>query len=156
MLLTFFSDFPSICTPRYTFLCTRQQEVVEFESTRLNTPPSVFTTLRGPRVQLIATPSLSTRRGVARSPQSVVMSDKLSQFVGEVVNFSSQYGTQGSNSYTASNLAGDLRVYDRYGDFVEAFVLVRLGRCPLALFSLCVPPWISLSPSLTITLRSPL
>lgn len=56
--------------------------------------------------------------------------EEQSQFVREVVNFSSQYGTQGSNSYTASNLAGPLRVYDRYGDFVEAFVLVRLGRVP--------------------------
>ena len=52
------------------------------------------------------------------------MAENLSQFAAEVVNFSSQYGTQGSGSYTASNLAGELRIYDSYGDRTEAFVLV--------------------------------
>ena len=51
--------------------------------------------------------------------------EELSQFVEEVENFSSQYGAHGTNSYTASNLAGDLHVYGKYGDFQEAFVLVR-------------------------------
>ena len=57
------------------------------------------------------------------------MAADLSQFAAEVVNFSSQYGTQGSNTYTASNLAGELRIYDGYGDRTEAFVLV----CPYSL-----------------------
>ena len=49
---------------------------------------------------------------------------EVTQFAEKVVNFSSQYGTEGSNSYVAANLAGNPRVYHKYGDFVEAFVLV--------------------------------
>ena len=49
---------------------------------------------------------------------------EVTQFAEKVVNFSSQYGTEGSNSYVAANWAGNLRVYHKYGDFVEAFVLV--------------------------------
>lgn len=45
-------------------------------------------------------------------------------FASRVVNFSSQYGTAGTSSYTAGNLAGELKIYDKYGDFQEAFVLV--------------------------------
>ena len=54
------------------------------------------------------------------------VSGEVTQFAEKVVNFSSQYGTDGSASYVAANLAGDLRVYNKYGDFVEAFVLVCL------------------------------
>ena len=52
------------------------------------------------------------------------METKISQFAKEVVNFSSQYGTQGTHTYTACNLAGKLNIYDGYGDRTEAFVLV--------------------------------
>lgn len=48
----------------------------------------------------------------------------IEQFASKVVNFSSQYGTAGTSSYTASNLALGLNVYPKYGDFTEAFVLV--------------------------------
>ena len=47
-----------------------------------------------------------------------------SQYADSVVNFSSQYGTDGSEAYVAANLAGDRKVLDKYGDFTEAFVLV--------------------------------
>lgn len=56
-------------------------------------------------------------------------SGEVKQLAEKVVNFSSQYGTDGSASYVAANLAGDLRVYNKYGDFVEAFVLVCLQLC---------------------------
>ena len=46
------------------------------------------------------------------------------QFVSQVANFSSQYGTAGTSSYTASNLVSGLNVYPKYGDYTEAFVLV--------------------------------
>ena len=49
---------------------------------------------------------------------------RMEQYASTVVNFSSQYGTAGTSSYTASNLASDLSVYPKYGDFTEAFVLV--------------------------------
>ncbi|CAI8016710.1 F-box/LRR-repeat protein 4 [Geodia barretti] len=64
------------------------------------------------------------------------MASKVSQFVKEVVNFSSQYGTHGSRSYTAANLAGGFNIYDGYGDRTEAFVLRTYGHwwetCPSA------------------------
>ena len=50
----------------------------------------------------------------------------VSQYASRVVNFSSQYGTAGSNSYVAANLAGDRQLEGKYGDFVEAFVLVSV------------------------------
>ena len=62
--------------------------------------------------------------GVAR--QADMSRKELTQFAEEVVNFSSQYGTAGTSSYTASNLAGDLNVYNKYGDYQEAFVLVNI------------------------------
>ena len=49
---------------------------------------------------------------------------KMEQYASRVVNFSSQYGTAGTSSYTASNLASGLNVYPKYGDYTEAFVLV--------------------------------
>lgn len=74
------------------------------------------------------------------------MSHKVQLFAEKVVNFSSQYGTAGTNSYTAENLSGGLRVYAKYGDFQEAFVLVGGLVCcgvrqaieELRLFLLCV------------------
>lgn len=49
---------------------------------------------------------------------------EIGQFASKVINFSSQYGTAGTQSYAACNLAGGRQVGDKYGDFVEAFVLV--------------------------------
>ena len=62
----------------------------------------------------------------------VIMAKKLEieQFASAVVNFSSQYGTLGTSSYTASNLASGTNVYPKYGDYTEAFVLVSFDtRC---------------------------
>ncbi len=50
---------------------------------------------------------------------------EIKQFAEVVVNFSSQYGNTHSQSYTAANLAGEPRIYSKYGDFQEALVLVR-------------------------------
>ena len=58
------------------------------------------------------------------------MATEVSQFVKKVVNFSSQYGTHSSRSYTAANLAGSLNIYDWYGDRTEAFVLVSVDPYP--------------------------
>ena len=51
------------------------------------------------------------------------------QFAEEVVNFSSQYGTAGTRSYTAENLIGPTRIFDNYGDFTGAMVLVSCLGC---------------------------
>ena len=54
------------------------------------------------------------------------------QFASKVVNFSSQYGTNGTDAYVARNLAGMPRI-DSYGDFTEAFVLVSNSKLPMEL-----------------------
>ena len=50
-------------------------------------------------------------------------SETKKEFSSDVVNFSSEYGI--NQSYTARNLAGPTRIWTKYGDFVDAFVLVR-------------------------------
>ena len=55
----------------------------------------------------------------------VNMSKEIKQVVEKVVFFSSQYGSDKSKSYTAANLAGKFYNYPNYGDFTQAFVLVR-------------------------------
>jgi hypothetical protein len=53
---------------------------------------------------------------------------KIHQFANKVVQFSSQYGRESGNAYTASNIAkGSLEIYPKYGDFKEAFVLRTYG-----------------------------
>lgn len=46
------------------------------------------------------------------------------QYVEEVSDFSSQYGSETSISYTASNIAGQPTTYPNYGDFTQAAVFV--------------------------------
>lgn len=46
------------------------------------------------------------------------------QFVKDVVDFSSQYGSNISISYTAYNIAGNPSKFPDYGDFPQAFVMV--------------------------------
>ncbi|ESP03193.1 hypothetical protein LOTGIDRAFT_224605 [Lottia gigantea] len=54
----------------------------------------------------------------------------------EVVEFSSQYGSERSISYTAANLAGKESIYPGYGDFTQACVFRTYGKwwkkCPSA------------------------
>ena len=65
-------------------------------------------------------------KGVALTKLRSSKMTNIEQFAWKVVNFSSQYGTAGTSSYTASNLASGLNVYPKYGDYTEAFVLVSL------------------------------
>lgn len=69
-----------------------------------------------------------TSAGVAtiRVYTRVINNMSIEQFASKVVNFSSQYGTAGTSSYTASNLAHGLNIFPKYGDFTDAFVLVSL------------------------------
>lgn len=48
------------------------------------------------------------------------------QFVKEVRDFSSQYGSNISISYTAYNIAGNPSKFPDYGDFPQAFVMVSI------------------------------
>ncbi|KAK3589577.1 hypothetical protein CHS0354_043031 [Potamilus streckersoni] len=49
------------------------------------------------------------------------------QFAKEVIDFSSQYGTETSISYTARNLAGGANIFPSYGDFTQACVFRTYG-----------------------------
>ena len=59
----------------------------------------------------------------------------LEQYAKEVVDFSSQYGSDTSISYTAGNLAGQSNIYPKYGDFNLAFVLVRTKLADIPILS---------------------
>ncbi|XP_077978669.1 F-box/LRR-repeat protein 4-like [Glandiceps talaboti] len=51
----------------------------------------------------------------------------IQQFAKEVTNFSSQYGSEDSVSYTVSNVAGGPNIYPNYGDFTQALVFRTYG-----------------------------
>lgn len=48
----------------------------------------------------------------------------IEQFASEVLDFSSQYGSDTSISYTAYNLTGKPSKFPDYGDFPQVFVMV--------------------------------
>lgn len=48
----------------------------------------------------------------------------ISQFASRVLEFSSQYGSDNSISYTACNITGRPSKYPNYGDFPETFAMV--------------------------------
>lgn len=50
----------------------------------------------------------------------------LEQFVHNVEDFSSQYGSEISVSYTAFNLRGPPSNFPDYGDYPQAFVMVKV------------------------------
>jgi F-box/leucine-rich repeat protein 4 len=52
----------------------------------------------------------------------------VSRFSKEVTDFSSQYGSETSISYTASNLAGRSNIFPAYGDFTQACVFVSFRK----------------------------
>ncbi|KAK3872697.1 hypothetical protein Pcinc_022245 [Petrolisthes cinctipes] len=52
----------------------------------------------------------------------------LDQYVREVTDFSSQYGSDGSISYVANNIIGKHTLYPEYGDFSAAYCLRSYGQ----------------------------
>ena len=62
----------------------------------------------------------------------------IQQYAKEVVNFSSQYGSENSISYAATNLAGKETVFPKYGDFTAACVLVIIKLMKKNFFNLLV------------------
>jgi len=52
----------------------------------------------------------------------------IKQFVQGIVDFSSQYGSDFSISYTAFNLTGKPSKYPDYGDFPETYAMVLFFR----------------------------
>lgn len=56
--------------------------------------------------------------------ERIAMENFVFQFSTDVVDFSSQYGSDISISYTASNLTGRPSKFPSYGDFPQSFVMV--------------------------------
>ena len=52
----------------------------------------------------------------------------LNQYAQKVLDFSSQYGSDYSISYTACNITGRPSKYPNYGDFPETFAMVSHPR----------------------------
>lgn len=52
----------------------------------------------------------------------------MDQYVKEVTDFSSQYGSDGSISYVANNITGKPTLYPDYGDFSAAYCLRSYGQ----------------------------
>ena len=57
-------------------------------------------------------------------PSEDLNSQIIEQFVQNVEDFSSQYGSEISVSYTAINLRGPPSNFPDYGDYPQAFVMV--------------------------------
>jgi hypothetical protein len=51
----------------------------------------------------------------------------LAQYASEVLDFSSQYGSDNSISYTAHNIVGVPTKFPAYGDFSQTFVMRDYG-----------------------------
>jgi len=56
----------------------------------------------------------------------ICLYDDVRLYVQEVVDFSSQYGSETSISYTVSNITGRSSTYPSYGDFTQTAVLVSI------------------------------
>lgn len=56
--------------------------------------------------------------------QHVTLENFVFQFSSKVTDFSSQYGSDISISYTASNLTGKPSKFPSYGDFPQSYVMV--------------------------------
>ena len=67
-------------------------------------------------------------------PKSPDIVRVVEQFVSEVLDFSSQYGSDASISYTAHNIVGRPTKFPSYGDFSQTFVMRDYGpwwrQCP--------------------------
>ena len=50
------------------------------------------------------------------------------QTVKEVLDFSSQYGSDQSRSYTVHNIVGETNNYPHYGDFTQTLVFVSMAK----------------------------
>ena len=50
------------------------------------------------------------------------------QTVNEVLDFSSQYGSDHSRSYTVDNVVGETNNFPHYGDFTQTLVFVSIKR----------------------------
>jgi len=65
------------------------------------------------------------KSSLKNSDREQFQQQKLSFYVQEVIDFSSQYGKENTKSYTISNIRSAPIHYPSYGDFLESCVLVK-------------------------------
>ncbi|XP_018612816.2 F-box/LRR-repeat protein 4 isoform X1 [Scleropages formosus] len=70
---------------------------------------------------------LNSRRAVESGQRALPLSVEVEQYVKEVLDFSSHYGSENSMSYTMWNLAGLPNVYPSSGDFTQTAVFRVYG-----------------------------
>ena len=77
---------------------------------------------------------MSSAELLSMEPKSPDIVRVVEQFVSEVLDFSSQYGSDASISYTAHNIVGRPTKFPSYGDFSQTFVMRDYGpwwrQCP--------------------------
>ncbi|GCB66234.1 F-box/LRR-repeat protein 4 isoform X1 [Scyliorhinus torazame] len=77
---------------------------------------------------------MNSRRAIESNNRILPLSVEVVQYAKEVVDFSSQYGSENSLSYTMWNLSGLPNVYPSSGDFTQTAVFRTYGRwwesCP--------------------------
>ncbi|KAM8953436.1 F-box/LRR-repeat protein 4 [Pelodytes ibericus] len=71
---------------------------------------------------------INSRRAIKSNMRALPMSTKAVQYAKEVLDFSSQYGSENSMSYTMWNLAGSPNVYPSSGDFTQTAVFKTYGK----------------------------
>ncbi len=60
--------------------------------------------------------------------EDVILSNIVEQYAAQVLDFSSQYGSDRSFSYTAANCLGLPSKFPSYGDFPQTFVFRTFGN----------------------------
>lgn len=88
-----------------------------------NQPARMVSSCEEARLELVP-----VRKG--RPDETTATVHFVEQFVKDVLDFSSQYGSNSNISYTAYNIAGNPSKFPDYGDFPQAFVMVIM-RVPL-------------------------
>lgn len=63
------------------------------------------------------------------------------QFSSEVVDFTSQYGSDISISYTANNITGRPSNFPNYGDFPQSYVMVSARHCRVHITRVLTSVW---------------
>ncbi|MBN3284043.1 FBXL4 protein, partial [Polyodon spathula] len=71
---------------------------------------------------------MNSRRAIESNQRTLPLAVEVEQYVKEIVDFSSHYGSENSMSYTMWNLAGMPNVYPSSGDFTQTAVFRMYGK----------------------------
>ncbi|KAK1171176.1 F-box/LRR-repeat protein 4-like isoform X1 [Acipenser oxyrinchus oxyrinchus] len=71
---------------------------------------------------------MNSRQAIESNQRTLPLTVEVEQYVKEIVDFSSHYGSENSMSYTMWNLAGMPNVYPSSGDFTQTAVFRMYGK----------------------------